>query len=516
MAALNDFGGVAAYLDHPLVLIGFLLMLFFGIHKALIRAEIIPKLSPESGSKVVYLLLRYGFIIAVLVILFGFALEAFKVQNTTTKVEGKIDALTAEVHEVLAHATQGPAASFFIGSVNRAADYEQAQSLIQDATNILDQAGADTGPEDYYQLGNIFAMLGDLEHAEASYLAATEADAYFGDAWLGLGLIYQLKANDMIHSENFGLAQAALYKGERYVKIAMDYNADDPDVHAQLGYMYKERANRYALTPGLSTNADVDKYSAKAATHFNMAIAVDENNASAHNGLASVFILQKKWGDAIQESKKAIELEPSYLFAHYDLAMAYYGIGRASYDPTEFCDARRGFKDAESSVVALLDPEQPVGPLTEAHRKILLDYLKWFNHFAPAAGCDGEATESESAIADDRSGDRPLVYLVYFDKTRKGLAEELARRFMESGFRITVSSSEELPPQLQKKGVVPSGILMTSHLSVPAAKISEANMVVDESIEDSDITIYDFGTIPLADGNGWQTEENELLIVFNE
>ena len=365
-------------------------MLFFGIHKALIKAEIIPKLSPESGSKVVYLLLRYGFIIAVLIVLLGFALQAFKVKNTTTQVEGKVDALTARVDEVLSHATQGPAAGFFVGSVTRAADYEQAQSLIQDATNILDQAGADTGPEDYYQLGNIFAMLGELDRAEASYLAATEADAFFGDAWLGLGLIYQLKASDMINNENFGLAQAAIDKGERYVKIAMDYSADDPDVHVQLGYLYKEFANRYFQAPGLSADADIDKYVAKAANHFNMAVKVDENNASAHNGLASVFILQQRWRDAIRESTKAIELAPTYLFAHYDLAMAYYGIGRTSNDRTEFCDARLGYKDAASNIIDLLNDEQPVGHLTPAHQDNLLEYLQWFNNFAPAAGCDDQ------------------------------------------------------------------------------------------------------------------------------
>jgi hypothetical protein len=56
-----------------LVLIGFVLLLFFNIHRTLLKAVILPPLNTRTGSNVVRMLLRYGFVIASLVIVLGFA-----------------------------------------------------------------------------------------------------------------------------------------------------------------------------------------------------------------------------------------------------------------------------------------------------------------------------------------------------------------------------------------------------------------------------------------------------------
>lgn len=58
MDTLEAFKEIAPYLSHPLVLIGFAILLFFGIHRSLIKAGIIPPLSPRTGGNVVQLLLR--------------------------------------------------------------------------------------------------------------------------------------------------------------------------------------------------------------------------------------------------------------------------------------------------------------------------------------------------------------------------------------------------------------------------------------------------------------------------
>ena len=59
-----EFAKIAPFLTHPLVLTGFVLMLFFGLLKALLKAGIIPQLTQATGGAVVKLLLKYGFIIA--------------------------------------------------------------------------------------------------------------------------------------------------------------------------------------------------------------------------------------------------------------------------------------------------------------------------------------------------------------------------------------------------------------------------------------------------------------------
>ncbi len=72
------FKAIAPYLKHPLVLIGFVLLLFFGIHQKLIESGIIPPLDQAAGSAVVQAILQYGFWIALAVIVLGFSLQFLK------------------------------------------------------------------------------------------------------------------------------------------------------------------------------------------------------------------------------------------------------------------------------------------------------------------------------------------------------------------------------------------------------------------------------------------------------
>ncbi len=72
---MTGFDKIAMYLTHPLVLVGFVLMLMFGVHKALIKSGIIPPLTQDQGSKVVQMFLQYGFVIGLLIMLIGFILR---------------------------------------------------------------------------------------------------------------------------------------------------------------------------------------------------------------------------------------------------------------------------------------------------------------------------------------------------------------------------------------------------------------------------------------------------------
>ena len=75
MDDITAFKEIAPYLTHPLVWVGFVLFLFFGIHRALLKAGIIRPLDPRNSSKVVMALLRYGFVIALVALALGFLLE---------------------------------------------------------------------------------------------------------------------------------------------------------------------------------------------------------------------------------------------------------------------------------------------------------------------------------------------------------------------------------------------------------------------------------------------------------
>ena len=79
LTSIGDFAKVAPYLTNPLVLIGFGLMLLFGIYWALIQSGIFPPVSKAESGKLMRLLLNHGFIIivALLLILSGFGRAAW-------------------------------------------------------------------------------------------------------------------------------------------------------------------------------------------------------------------------------------------------------------------------------------------------------------------------------------------------------------------------------------------------------------------------------------------------------
>lgn len=74
-----EFEKIAEFLKHPLILIGFVLMMVFSIHKQILKSGILPKLNQEQGGVVVTLLLRYGFWLGVLIMLLGFSLQFYKI-----------------------------------------------------------------------------------------------------------------------------------------------------------------------------------------------------------------------------------------------------------------------------------------------------------------------------------------------------------------------------------------------------------------------------------------------------
>jgi hypothetical protein len=75
---LSAFAKVAPYLGNPLTLAGLVLFLFFTIHRVLIKSGIIPPVSRTQASNIATLFLRYGFAVAILIIVGGFGLAAYQ------------------------------------------------------------------------------------------------------------------------------------------------------------------------------------------------------------------------------------------------------------------------------------------------------------------------------------------------------------------------------------------------------------------------------------------------------
>lgn len=75
---LAQFSKIAPYLVNPFVLVGFCMFLFFGIHRALLKTGLLVPLSQRQSSAIVGLILKHGFLVAILVVVFGFGYAGFR------------------------------------------------------------------------------------------------------------------------------------------------------------------------------------------------------------------------------------------------------------------------------------------------------------------------------------------------------------------------------------------------------------------------------------------------------
>ncbi len=69
------FEKIAPYLTHPLVLVGFVLLLAYGIHWQLMKSGLLRQVSQKNSSLIIRLFLRYGFWLALILLLAGFGLQ---------------------------------------------------------------------------------------------------------------------------------------------------------------------------------------------------------------------------------------------------------------------------------------------------------------------------------------------------------------------------------------------------------------------------------------------------------
>jgi hypothetical protein len=78
---VEDFAKIASYLGQPLVLVGFVIFLFFGILKQLVDPTALRN-SPHLTARIGVLFLTYGFVIAIVTIVLGFGLSAMSYMVT--------------------------------------------------------------------------------------------------------------------------------------------------------------------------------------------------------------------------------------------------------------------------------------------------------------------------------------------------------------------------------------------------------------------------------------------------
>lgn len=96
------FGKVAPYLQDPLVLIGFVLLLMFGLARMLIKSRLLTPVSGARSYRVIQTVLLYGLVLALAVIGLGFGLKYRELsraeqQNAISLLRREMDANLAAV-----------------------------------------------------------------------------------------------------------------------------------------------------------------------------------------------------------------------------------------------------------------------------------------------------------------------------------------------------------------------------------------------------------------------------------
>jgi hypothetical protein len=107
---IAPFSKIAPYLVNPLVLVGFCLFLFLGMHRALLKAGLLVPLSQRQSSTVVSRILRHGFLVAILIVVFGFAYAGLRAYR---------DARAQHIQQGPVIQQSGPCGSNIVGDNNK-------------------------------------------------------------------------------------------------------------------------------------------------------------------------------------------------------------------------------------------------------------------------------------------------------------------------------------------------------------------------------------------------------------
>ena len=317
------FEHIAPFLTQPLVLVGFVLMMVFSIHKQLLKAGILPKLNQQQGSRIVGLLLRYGFILGLLITLLGFGWKFYETyankevntskqatetsaninQIVTTLInksqldlqakDGQIKALTQAVTAlstgkgVDASPSELSAASSALAQGNTTL----AKSLFAKTADKAEQQ-AKLGAEALRNLGAL-AFLDNTQEALQAYRRATQLDPGNAEGWNRLGHLL-FRVGDLTEA-------IAAYNT---VKVLGEQHGDKREIAAAYGNL----GNVYRI------RGDLDK-----AIEFQQKALKLEEDLGNKEGMAADYgnlgIIYKMRGDL----DKAIEFQQQALKLHEDL-----------------------------------------------------------------------------------------------------------------------------------------------------------------------------------------------------
>ena len=174
------------------------------------------------------------------------------------------------------------------------------ESLLDDQNITGDQANARV----LSRIGLIFTEGNWIELARKVLLDSVVLDDSDAEAWNNLGVVYY-------RTKDYPKAVEAY---ERAVRLDPQFASASNNLGTLYLRMFLERKD-LGMMP-------------KAIDAFDRAIYNDPNLASAYNGRASAFKFGDRAGEAITDWQKALELQPDFVDAYFNLGITFLEIGK--------------------------------------------------------------------------------------------------------------------------------------------------------------------------------------------
>ena len=213
------FENIAPHLVNPLVLIGFVLLLFFGIHSQLMKSGLLRQVNQKESSAIIRIFLRYGFWLALTLICAGFGFAAWKsymekekaqianldklAEMVAAKVVSKLSPSEAGAQDVRKAMTEAitalPKADAPAKSIDAAlralehGDAKQAQAIFAEVLQTKEAEGKKANKEAAAAARHLgaLAFLHDTKAALAAYHKAVELDPENAEGWNKLGHLFK-------------------------------------------------------------------------------------------------------------------------------------------------------------------------------------------------------------------------------------------------------------------------------------------------------------------------------------
>ncbi|MGR0480550.1 MAG: tetratricopeptide repeat protein [Candidatus Electronema sp. V4] len=326
---ISSFEKIAPHLANPLVLVGFVLLLAYGIHWQLMKSGLLSKVDKKDSGIIIRLFLRYGFWLALTLLLAGVGLSAWNswidkvppvdagqlAEKLLAPLQGELatknEQIKALTEAVIALSKTGASAA----SINDALQALQqghtakAQAIFAEVLRSKEAEGRQANKEAAAAARHLgaLAFMSDTKAALAAYQKAVQLDPNDADGWNQLASLL-LRTGELTQAEEayrkvLALAEAHQNKQEQ----AMAFG--------NLGLVYR-------------TRGELDKAEEmhRKALALNQALGRREGMALAFGNLGLVYRTRGELDKAEEMHRKALALNEA-LGHREGMALAFGNLG---------------------------------------------------------------------------------------------------------------------------------------------------------------------------------------------